>query len=223
MNTTTMKHYLFILLSTLALCSYAEDTVTFTKATDLYYATEFSTQYNHQLWFTTEGLTYDPIAGTIEGSDGMVMRLDLMCPSATNIAGTYEIVGPKDADVPYKMNKKYTYWTYYEKGGFVEQKLTLGTCTITCTSTSTYTITYDVQEIDKGPTHKGTIQNITIKAVTSAGKNYTLVPSCTNAPAALDDVFTTSPNDRFVKVMKDGQLLILRDGKAYNAQGTVLR
>lgn len=218
-----MRPIFIILCSAIALCSFAEEAVTFTKATDLYYAQEFSTQYNHQLWFTTEGLTYDPIHSTIEGEDGMVMRLDLMCPSATNIAGTYEIVGPKDADAPYKMNKKYTYWTYYEKGGFDDQKLTIGTCTITCTSKSTYTITYDVQEIDKGPTHKGTIKDITIIAVTSSGKDYTLVPSCTNAPAALDDQLSDSPVDHYTKIIQDGQLYIQKDQHIYNAAGNMVK
>lgn len=187
----------------------------FTKATDLYYGTEFSTQYNHQLWFTTDGLTYDPVNSEIEGSDGVVMRLDLMCPSATNIAGTYEIVGPNYADAPYKMNKKYTYWTYFEAGGFREQKLTIGTCTIACTSRETYTITYDVQEINNGPKHQGTIHDIRIRAVRSNGANYTLIPTCTNAPeqTALEPI--EESKNAAQKVLVNGILYIERNGVRY--------
>lgn len=187
----------------------------FTKATDLYYDTEFSTQYNHQLWFTTEDLSYDPENSQIEGRDGMVMRLDLMCPSATNIAGTYEIVGPNYADAPYKMNKKYTYWTYFEAGGFREQKLTIGTCTVVCTSRETYTITYDVQEINNGPRHQGTIRDIRIRAVRSDGRNYTLVPTCTNAPEKTAIEMVEASENAIRKVLVDGILYIERNGIRY--------
>jgi len=177
-----MKRILTILLAVVGIAgAQAEQNVEFTKATDLYYGTANSQQYNHQVWFTTEGLNYDAKTSQIEGTDGMVMRLDLFCPSATNIAGTYEIVGPKYADAAYKMNKKFTYWTYFEEGAFLDQKLTSGTCTITCTSKSTYTITYDVQEINDGAKHKGTIKDITIKAVKSSdNSDYKLVPTCKN-------------------------------------------
>lgn len=204
----------------MALCGVANSAlaqeVVFTQATDLYYGTEFSTQYNHQLWFTTEGLSYDPVNSVIMGTDGMVMRLDLMCPSATNIAGTYEIVGPNYADAPYKMNKKYTYWTYFEQGGFLEKKLTIGTCTIICTSRDTYTISYDVQEINNGAQHTGTISDIRIRAVRSNGSNYTLVPTCTNELTALETVVV---GGTATKRMEDGRLLIDMDGKKYDVLG----
>jgi len=219
------SRFAFILLLLVVIVqARGEEQVVFTKATDLYYGTAYSKQYNHQLWLTTEGLTYDPVKSEIEGTDGMVMRLDLMCPSATNIAGTYEIVGPKDADAPYKMNKKYTYWTYFEQGGFLDQKLTIGTCTIACTSKSTYTISYDVQEIDKGATHKGTITNIAIHAVKENGQAYTLVPTCTNNPTKLEETAYSQGLDcrKAVKIYKDGQMYILRDGKIYNTLGQEL-
>lgn len=199
----------------------AED-VRFTKATDLYYGTAYSSQYNynHQLWFTTEGLTYDAKQSVIEGEDGMVMRLDLMCPSATNIAGTYEIVGPKDADAPYKMNKKYTYWTYFEKGGFLDKKLTIGTCTIACTSKSTYTVTYDVQEIDNGPVHRGTITNIPITAVTESGRSYSLKPTCTNDPTDLETIPSAKTASGAQKLVKDNNIVIcLPNGQIYTILG----
>lgn len=209
----------------MALCGVANSAlaqeVVFTEATDLYYGTEFSTQYNHQLWFTTEGLTYDPVNSQIEGEDGMVMRLDLMCPSATNIAGTYEIVGPNYADAPYKMNKKFTYWTYFEQGGFSDQKLTIGTCTIACTSRETYTITYNVQEINNGPTHSGTITDIHIRAVRSNGSNYTLVPTCTNAPSAVESV--TEEDSHAVKRIENGRLVIEVEGNRYGILGNKIQ
>jgi len=37
------------------------------------------------------------------------------------------------------------------------------------------------------------------------------------------DQFTDSPTDQFTKFMRNGQLLILRDGKTYNAQGVVIQ
>lgn len=178
----------------------------FTKATDLYYGTEFSKQFNHQLWFTTDGLTYDAVQSIIEGEDGMIMELDLMCPSATDIVGTYEIVGPKDADAPYKMNKKYTYWTYMEKGGFLQRKLTEGTCTIVCTSRLTYTITYNVREIDNGPWHKGTIENITIPAVKSNGQSYKLVPTCKNELLPIESPTQDDKSTRLV--LKNGIIYV---------------
>lgn len=181
--------------------------VNFVHATDLYYGQEFSKQFNHQLWITTKDLVYDPISSTITGSDGDVLRLDLMCPSATNIAGTYEIVGPAYADAPYKLNKKYTYWTYFEEGAFIDKKLTIGTCTIACTSVDTYTIKYDVQDIDNGNKHVGTIKDIHIQAVTSARKPYQLVPECTNI-TALQDVESSNSHHTHTKMFINGRIYV---------------
>lgn len=218
-----MKRILLLIVAVAGWTGLRAEEPVFTKATDLYYGTEFSTQYNHQLWFTTEGLTYDPVNSQIEGTDGMVMRLDLMCPSATNIVGTYEIVGPNYADAPYKMNKKYTYWSYFVQGGFSDQKLTVGTCTIVCTSRETYTITYDVQEINNGPTHRGTISDIRIRAVRSNGSNYTLVPSCTNAPGGRDAVEDVAEDANQVrKVLVNGVLTIERNGQRFAVDGHLL-
>ncbi|MCQ2342390.1 MAG: hypothetical protein MJZ75_02700 [Paludibacteraceae bacterium] len=217
---------LFVILITIAAVGYAgAENVPFTKATDLYYGTAYSSQYNHQLWFTTDGLTYDAKTSQIEGTDGMVMRLDLMCPSATNIAGTYEIVGPNYADAPYKMNKKYTYWTYFENGGFLDQKLTKGTCTIVCTSKNTYTITYDVQEIDNGPTHQGTITNIPITAITENGGAYTLRPTCTNDLTDLDELLPTTDVLPCVRKWIKGNHLFIRlsNGKIFTTMGQTVR
>ena len=211
---------LIIMLMTVCVMDAMAEEVVFTQATDLYYGTEYSSQYNHQLWFTTEGLSYDPVNSEIMGTDGMVMRLDLMCPSATNIAGTYEIVGPNYADAPYKMNKKYTYWTYFEQGGFLEKKLTIGTCTIICTSRDTYTISYDVQEINNGAQHTGTISDIRIRAVRSNGNNYTLVPTCTNEQTAVEAVVM---GGTATKRMENGRLLIDMGGKKYDMLGREIK
>lgn len=211
-------HIIILLLC--AIGTWAQDNVPFTRATDLYYGTAYSSNYNHQLWLTTEGLTYDPVAGTMEGTDGYSMRLDLFTSSATDLTGSYEIVGPNYADKPGCMNKKYTYWTYYEQGGFLDRKLTVGTCTITCTSTETYNIEYSVQEIDNGPTHHGTIHDIRIRAVTEQGKEYNLTNRCTNRPDALDESYCFSPSAR--KLIRDGKLLIVHNGHLYDIFGAMV-
>jgi len=51
--------------------------------------------------------------------------------------------------------------------------------------------------------------------------NYTGQFTTTNITAL--NQLSDSPSDRFTKVMKDGQLLILREGKMYNAQGGEVR
>ena len=215
-----MKRLFVILITFVAILHTDAENIPFTKATDLYYGTAYSSQYNHQLWFTTEGLTYDAKKSQIEGTDGMVMRLDLMCPSATNIAGKYEIVGPNYAEAPYKINKKYTYWTYFEQGGFLDRKLTVGTCTIECTSKSTYTITYNVQEIDNGPVHQGTITNIPITAITESGRDYKLQPTCTNDLTGLDETPTEQTTPYARKWLKNNHLYIqLKTGQIFTVTG----
>jgi len=48
--------------------------------------------------------------------------------------------------------------------------------------------------------------------------NYTGTFTTTGTTTGLDQL-TDSPSDQFTKIIKDGQLYILRDGKTYNAQG----
>jgi len=69
----------------------------------------------------------------------------------------------------------------------------------------------------------GTKYNYKIDTKNAAGTslaNYT-GEFTTKNPTALDQL-ADSPSDRFTKVINEGQLFILRDGKTYNAQGAVV-
>ena len=208
-----MKTIILSLCLTLSICAAAAQTdTTFVKGVDLYYG-HFSGKtpykyFNHQLWLLTDNLNFD--GKEIEGTDGRVMRLDLFNNSETDITGSYEIVGPNYADKPGCMNKKFTYYTYFEDGAFLDYKLTVGTCTITCSTSSTYDITYDVQEIDNGPKHKGTLHNIPITAIYyKDNKPYTLTNTCSGT----DIVPTCATPQRVRKYLQDGQIMIEYNGK----------
>jgi len=53
-------------------------------------------------------------------------------------------------------------------------------------------------------------------------KDLLVIEKGGSIPTDLDQL-TDLPSDRFTKIIKDGQLYILRDGKTYNAQGTEVR
>ncbi|GEM_PF-4302617 len=199
---------------------------TLVKGVDLYYG-HYSGEtpykyFNHQLWLTSEGLTFDGYG--IEGEDGHVMRLDLFCASATDLSGTYTITDPKDSDNPGCINKKYTYYDYFEGGSFVSQKLIQGNCTITCVTTTTYDIIYDFKEITTNKRHQGTLHNIPITAITSNDfskedydiKPYTLVPICQEM--GIEQTEDHSPASH-IKRIENGQLIIVRDNVRYSITG----
>jgi len=199
---------------------------TLVKGVDLYYG-HYSGEtpykyYNHQLWLTSEGLTFDGYG--IEGEDGHVMRLDLFSASATDLSGTYTITDPNVSDNPGCINKKYTYYTYFEKGSFVECKLIQGTCTISCVTKTTYDIVYDFKEITTYKRHHGTLHNIPISAVTSddfskeefVTKPYTLQPDCQEM--GIEQTEDHSPAS-YIKRMENGQLIIIRDNIRYSVTG----
>lgn len=197
------------------------DTV-FTKAVDYYYGTyagegvPANKYYNHQLWFTTQGLTFD--GEGIEGTDGRSMHLDLFSASATDITGTYTIVDPIKADAPGCINKKFSYYAYFQSGSFYEQKLTVGTCTISCVTSTTYDIAYDVTEINNGARHQGLIQGISISVIPAGPQSTKLSNSC--AETEIKDITTTSLP---AKRLENGQLILHHNGHDYSLQGQIIK
>ncbi len=193
-----------------------------TQGVDLYYGhytgtSTPNTYYNHQLWLTSSGLTFD--GDGIIGSDGHVMRLDLFSDSSEDLCGTYVITDPNQSDHPGCINKKFSYYTYFVEGSFVEQKLTEGTCTITCTTPTTYTIDYNVREINHGAQHVGTLRDIPITAIRYDGSPYTLHPTCeeTGIDEIMDSDDSAAPSYNALgqPVSADYPGIIIRAGKKF--------
>ena len=196
------------------------------RGVDLYYG-HYSgetpyTNYNHQLWLTSQGLTFD--GEGIEGTDGHVMRLDLFTNSATDICGSYTITDPIDSDHSGCINKKFTYYTIFKGGSFVERKLISGTCTISCVTNTTYDITYDVKEITTNIRHYGVLHAIPISAITSDDFNqepilfkpYTLQPTCKDTGIEIQkDHSQTLYNKR----IENGHIVIIRNNQRYSIIG----
>lgn len=217
----TLKYSFLFILALLSISSFGKEAdTTFVKGVDLYYG-HYSgetpyTYFNHQIWLTTTDLIFD--GDGIEGKDGRVMRLDLFNNSATDITGSYEIVGPKYADQPGCINKKFTYYTYFQDGAFYERKLTEGTCTIQCVTSSTYDITYDVQEINNGAKHKQTLHNIPISAIFYKDNSlYTLTNDCKSS--AIERVVSSMDADKSHKVLYGNSLILEVNGKKYTLFG----
>lgn len=195
---------------------------TFTMATDLYYGHydgygDNYKYFNHQIWFTSKLLHYDPTEDNIEGEYGHGMRLDLFSASDTDITGTYTITDPKDSDKPGCINKSFSFYSYFDNASLsYEKKLTVGTCIITCEVEGKYTFEYDVTEIDNGTHHHGK-SVIPVRAVTHSGEPYQLLSPC--AMTDLSGTIHTTPYPAVEKTLSNGQLLIRVAGETYNAQG----
>lgn len=197
------------------------DTV-FTAAVDYYYGhwdgeKEAYKNYNHQIWFTSKNLEYD--GEGIAGNYGHCMRLDLFSASATDITGTYTIVDPKDSDKAGCINKSYSFYSYFDGGYAGENKLTIGSCTITCEENGEYTFVYDVQEINKGTRHQGSV-TIPVTAMTYTGAPYTLLSPCDGT--GIEEVTIHDSNAEAHathKRLMNGQLIIEHEGVQYDAMG----